>query len=47
MSFFRGVLRIVTILALLGLLVYGIKLGDFEEIRYNGSILCISCIGIE
>jgi hypothetical protein len=47
MRFFRGVLRIAAILVLLGLLIYGINLGDFEETRYNGSILCISCIGIE
>jgi len=47
MRFFRGLLRIVALLALLGLLIYGVKLGDFEETRYNGSILCLSCIGIE
>jgi hypothetical protein len=47
MRFFRGLLRIVVILALVGILVYGINLGDFEETRYNGSILCLSCIGIE
>ncbi len=40
-------LRIAIMLILLGLFVYGVKLGDFEEIRYNGSILCVSCIGIE
>jgi hypothetical protein len=47
MRFFKKVVRIVTLLLLLGLVVYGAKLGDFEETRYNGSILCISCIGIE
>jgi hypothetical protein len=45
--FLGKLLRIVALLALLGLAVYGVKLGDFEETRYNGSILCISCIGIE
>jgi hypothetical protein len=45
--FFKGLLRVVVIMALLGFLTYGVKLGDFAEIRYNGSILCISCIGIE
>jgi hypothetical protein len=39
--------RIAAVLILLGLFVYGVKLGDFQETRYNGSILCISCIGIE
>ncbi len=39
--------RAAVVLILLGLFIYGVKLGDFEEIRYNGSILCISCIGIE
>jgi hypothetical protein len=47
MRFFKKVVRIVILLVLLGLVVYGVKLGDFEETRYNGSILCISCIGIE
>ena len=40
-------LRIAVLLILLGLFAYGVKLGDFAEIRYNGSILCISCIGIK
>jgi hypothetical protein len=40
-------LRIAVLLILLGLFAYGVKLGDFSEIRYNGSILCISCIGIK
>ena len=47
MRFLVKFLRIVTLLVLLGLLIYGLKLGDFAEVRYNGSILCISCIGIE
>jgi hypothetical protein len=47
MRFFERLLRVVALLALLGVLVYGVKLGDFEETRYNGSILCISCIGVE
>jgi hypothetical protein len=47
MSAFVKWLRVGIMLILLGLFVYGAKLGDFEEIRYNGSILCISCIGIE
>lgn len=47
MRFFIKLVRIVTLLVLLGLVIYGVKLGDFEETRYNGSILCISCIGIE
>jgi len=28
------------------LIVYGILLGDFGEIKDNGSVLCLSCIGI-
>ena len=47
MRFLAKFLRIVTLLVLLGLLIYGLRLGDFAETRYNGSILCISCIGIE
>jgi hypothetical protein len=47
MSVVRKVLTIGAMLLLLGLLIYGVRLGDFQEIRYNGSILCISCIGIE
>jgi len=26
--------------------VEGVKLGDFEEVLTNASILCLSCIGI-
>jgi hypothetical protein len=47
MSFFRNFLRIVAMLALLGLLIYGLTLGDFGETKSNGSALCLSCIGIE
>jgi hypothetical protein len=47
MSVVRKIVTIAAMLLLLGLLVYGVKLGDFQETRYNGSILCISCIGIE
>ncbi|UCB52589.1 MAG: hypothetical protein JSV10_00390 [Candidatus Zixiibacteriota bacterium] len=47
MRFFAKFLRVAILVVLLGLFVYGLKLGDFEETRYNGSILCISCIGIE
>jgi Ca2+/Na+ antiporter len=47
MSVVRKIITVVAMLLLVGLLIYGIKLGDFQETRYNGSILCISCIGIE
>ncbi|MGB8656899.1 MAG: hypothetical protein WCE90_03830 [Candidatus Zixiibacteriota bacterium] len=46
MNSVRNWLRVVVVLALLGLVVYGLRLGDFEETRNNGSILCLSCIGI-
>ena len=38
---------ILFLLILLGAFFYGIKIGDFEETRVNGSALCLSCIGIE
>ncbi len=47
MKFVKTVLRILVLLIFLGLVTYGVKLGDFEETRNNGSILCLSCIGIE
>jgi hypothetical protein len=47
MRLFVKLARVVSLLILLGLFIYGLKLGDFAETRYNGSILCISCIGIE
>ena len=47
MKFVKTVLRILVLLIFLGLVTYGVKLGDFEETRDNGSILCLSCIGIE
>ena len=47
MRFLAGLLRLMVFLALLGLFVYGVKLGDFQETQNNGSILCLSCIGIQ
>lgn len=47
MHFLAGLLRLMAFLALLGLFIYGVKLGDFQETQHNGSILCLSCIGIE
>ncbi len=46
MSLIKNLLRIVAILALLGFFIYGLKLGDFDETKSNGSALCLSCIGI-
>ena len=46
MKFFKKVLRIVVLLIFLGFVFYGIKLGDFVETKDNGSVLCLSCIGI-
>jgi hypothetical protein len=37
----------MVLLIFLGLILYGIKLGDFVETKDNGSVLCLSCIGIE
>lgn len=47
MKFIQTGLRILVLLIFLGLVTYGVKLGDFEETKDNGSILCLSCIGIE
>lgn len=47
MKIIKTVLRIFVLLIFLGLIYYGIQLGDFMEIRDNGSVLCLSCIGIE
>jgi hypothetical protein len=46
MSYIKRFLRVFIILALLGIFFYGLKLGDFDETRSNGSALCLSCIGI-
>ena len=46
MRLIKNLLRIIAILALLGFFIYGLKLGDFSEIKGNGSALCLSCIGI-
>ena len=40
-------LRMLVLLILAGLILYGIQLGDLEETQVNGSMLCLSCIGIE
>ena len=47
MKFLKNALRILVLVIFLGLLYYGIQLGDFVETRDNGSVLCLSCIGIE
>jgi hypothetical protein len=47
MKFLKKVLRIAVLLILVGLIFYGARLGDFEETKVNGSMLCLSCIGIE
>jgi hypothetical protein len=47
MKFWKKALRIMVLLIFLGLILYGIKLGDFVETKDNGSVLCLSCIGIE
>ncbi|MCJ7578019.1 MAG: hypothetical protein MUO91_06170 [candidate division Zixibacteria bacterium] len=47
MKFWKKALRIMVLLIFLGIFFYGIKLGDFEETKGNGSVLCLSCIGIE
>ncbi len=39
--------KLFLLLILLGAMAYGIKSGDFEETRVNGSALCLSCIGIQ
>jgi hypothetical protein len=44
---FKDMLRMVVLLIFVGLIFYGIQLGDFEETQVNGSMLCLSCIGIE
>jgi len=43
----KKVLRIAVLLILIGLIFHGIRLGDFEETQVNGSMLCLSCIGIQ
>lgn len=47
MKLFKKIVQIFLILLLAFFLWYGIKLGDFVETRNNGSVLCLSCIGIE
>jgi hypothetical protein len=47
MKFIKKALRIFALLIFLGLIFYGIQLGDFVETKDNGSVLCLSCIGIE
>lgn len=46
MRLIKNLVRVIVILALLGFFIYGLKLGDFSEIKSNGSALCLSCIGI-
>lgn len=47
MKFLKRVMSILVLLIFLGSIYYGISLGDLEETRVNGSMLCLSCIGIE
>jgi len=43
---FKKFLLVFLFLVFAVLIVYGILLGDFGEIKANGSVLCLSCIGI-
>jgi hypothetical protein len=44
--FFRKIVIILVLAFSFYLIIHGIQLDDIAEIISNGSILCLSCIGI-
>ncbi|MCD6417671.1 hypothetical protein J7M00_02675 [bacterium] len=46
MRVFKIIFLAISVLLGVLLLVYGIKLQDILEVITNGSILCLSCVGI-
>ncbi len=43
----RLIFAIILFIIFMGAVIWGIKRGDFSEVRNNGSVICLSCIGIE
>ncbi len=41
------ILIIILTIAFVASVIYGGKLGDFEETENVGSVMCLSCMGIE
>ena len=43
----RIVFVIVLVIIFVASIIYGGKLGDFIELESTGSVMCLSCMGIE
>lgn len=43
----RKIITLIAFLLMVGLAYYGIRTGDFYEVQVHGSVMCLSCMGIE
>ncbi|MEO0226382.1 MAG: hypothetical protein ABIL05_05470 [candidate division WOR-3 bacterium] len=43
----KKIIIIIAFILMMGLGIYGIWNGDFTEARIHGSVMCLSCMGIE
>jgi hypothetical protein len=41
------ILALIVTLVFIGNIIYGGKLGDFEETESVGSVMCLSCMGLQ
>jgi hypothetical protein len=47
MKFAQRILVYIAVLVFIAAIIYGGTLGDFEETETVGSVMCLSCMGIE
>jgi hypothetical protein len=47
MKFVKRLIIYVAVLIFVAGIIYGGTLGDFEETETVGSVMCLSCMGIE
>ena len=47
MTVFRHIIIFLAFALFVAGIIYGGKLGDFEETESVGSVMCLSCMGIE
>jgi len=43
----KRLIFIIFVVIFIASIIYGGKLGDFEETETVGSVMCLSCMGIE
>jgi len=43
----KKIIIFIAFLLVIALGIYGIRGGDFTEVQVHGSVMCLSCMGIE